>query len=236
MLPSTLLVSGAIDLTSAVGETKPGKRNQEGKKKSKHHVDVRCTVHAAIHCCNSTNGLSFQVALEVAQKSTASMGKFDKQRAREPEMKAERKPRVRLLPLALCCTFLDRALVHQRDAELERSVEAEKKQSLAVLNRILGKAAEAEKFNVEKEMGIRQVCSSCCLLAARAARYVSRRSHRSCRCSKRLSLARPRRPRRLPLRPRRLAVRPRDRPRDPRRAARAALRAKAARASGDVVG
>lgn len=61
----------SLDLSSVVGQEKPGKRNAKHKsKKEKSHLDV---------------------ALAVAQTSTNSMGKFDVKRKGEPTIKAPKK-------------------------------------------------------------------------------------------------------------------------------------------------
>jgi len=94
---------GTIDLTSAAGLT-PSKKG-----KTKSHVDV---------------------ALQVAQRSTASMGKFDPHRPAEPARKPERQ---------------------QKRDELQFNSAAERAQNLSVLNRVLGKTPkESERFDAEK--------------------------------------------------------------------------------------
>ncbi len=106
---------GTIDLTTALksaGAVKPGKRNQNGKTKAKHHVDV---------------------ALGVVGKSTASMGRFDGASKRfasiDPGVKLKaQNPRRDHIPVA-----------------------AEKKQSLAVLQKIMGRETDDKhKFNHAK--------------------------------------------------------------------------------------
>lgn len=90
-------ISGAIDL-AAVAEAAEGPKGRKAQKKgSKHHVDV---------------------ALSVAQKSTASMGMFDKVHSYEPAPKMVR--------------------AAKKEAELAADVQKEKSQSMAVLNNILG--------------------------------------------------------------------------------------------------
>jgi len=104
---------GTIDLTSAAGASRPGKRNQQGKAKPKHHVDV---------------------ALAVAQKSTASMGRFDERRPLEVPRKLDKRP---------------------RDSELQHSIAADKQRSLAVLDRVIGKSAE--HFDANKAANLAKV-------------------------------------------------------------------------------
>jgi len=89
-------VPGAIDL-AAVAATVAGPQGRKASnRKEKHHV---------------------QVALALAQKSTASMGQFDSVKKREP------KPKMAPAP---------------KNHDVEISVAAEKKQSLAVLERMMG--------------------------------------------------------------------------------------------------
>jgi len=101
-------IPGTIDLTTAAPQKIP-KRNQKNVKQ-KQHLDL---------------------ALELAQKSTASMGKFDELRYSETAPKMPKNP--------------------TRETELHRSIAEEKKQSISVLNKILGKQNdESVVFDKEK--------------------------------------------------------------------------------------
>jgi regulator of ribosome biosynthesis len=104
------VLPGSIDLSSAAGVSR-GKRNQlnsdKGSKKNSH----------------------LDIALGVAQKSTNSMGKFDKLRHGEPSIKAAKKAR--------------------KDNILQVASE-EKKQSMAVLSKVLGKQEEKDKLFLNK--------------------------------------------------------------------------------------
>lgn len=111
------VLPGSIDLSSAAGKL-TGKRNQQGKLKAKSHTDI---------------------ALEVAQRSTNSMGKFDKKRAGEPSIRPAKKAR--------------------RDNELQKPME-EKKQNQSVLNRVLGKQEESDKLFLSRavhELGLNNI-------------------------------------------------------------------------------
>jgi len=101
-------IPGTIDLTSATNRKKP----QGKKRKSDHHVDV---------------------ALELAQKATASMGKFDNLNQGEKDVKRKKKPK--------------------RDAEFQKSHKAEKDVTLKLMQKIVG---HDDSVNVNKAVNIAQ--------------------------------------------------------------------------------
>mmetsp|Transcript_29847 Transcript_29847/g.58467 ORF Transcript_29847/g.58467 Transcript_29847/m.58467 type:complete len:325 (-) Transcript_29847:443-1417(-) len=102
-------IEGAIDLAAAAKASKADNKSKaESKRKKKHHVDV---------------------AISVAQRSTASQGIFDKKRVGEPNQRP-----------------LDRQGVNTA-----REHKDEKKASMDVLNRLMGAGPkEHESFNAEK--------------------------------------------------------------------------------------
>mmetsp|Transcript_34914 Transcript_34914/g.84438 ORF Transcript_34914/g.84438 Transcript_34914/m.84438 type:complete len:301 (+) Transcript_34914:341-1243(+) len=99
---------GTIDLGSAI----PTKQNKKNKKKSAHHV---------------------QVALNLAQKSTASMGKFDELNKYEPKIKKKKSAK--------------------RDAEFQRDSQAEKASLMKVMQKVVG---NEDGYNVNKAVNIAQ--------------------------------------------------------------------------------
>lgn len=107
--PGKNRVAGALDLSEAAKGVSGGSAQSKGKKgQKKTHVDV---------------------SLELAQKSTASMGRFDKTRKYEQDVK----------------------LYKIKGSEAPVNVTQEKKASLSVFNRILGeKPGEAKTFNSTK--------------------------------------------------------------------------------------
>jgi regulator of ribosome biosynthesis len=112
-------VAGAIDLSSAVERKMPKRSQVRGRKgvQEDHHVDV---------------------ALRIAQRSTASMGEFDKLRRSEPEVQRPKAPK--------------------RDALFQGSVRAEKKANLQVFSRLFGADNdERSNFNVNKAVNYQQV-------------------------------------------------------------------------------
>lgn len=108
-------VPGAIDLSSVV-EPKKIKR-AEKRKKPMNHTDI---------------------ALSIAQRSTPSMGKFDKKFKHEPASK----------PLPL--------MVNKSEREAVRTdINSEKKQSMNVLDKLFRHEEESEKFDARK--GVNQM-------------------------------------------------------------------------------
>jgi len=107
---------GTIDLTTAVKAAGGRTPKKSGGKKAGHgHVDM---------------------ALALAQHSTASMGKFDTLRKTEPAIKAPRSVK--------------------HDAEFGKSLAAEKKHSIALLTKVLGKEDDSTKFSSEKAARLHQ--------------------------------------------------------------------------------
>jgi len=102
---------GALDLASVLGAQKPGKRSAAHKeRKLPSHTDV---------------------ALRVAQRSTASMGKFDVKRKGEPALLAAR--------------------VKRRDDVLARP-DNERARHAAVMKKVLGSVKEGESMSMKRAM------------------------------------------------------------------------------------
>lgn len=102
-------VPGTLDLAAATGKRSKGK-----KRKVARHAEV---------------------AVEIAQKSTASMGKFDKLNKYEPDIKKKSKPR--------------------RDAEFQKSFSAEKSSVLKAMEKVVGKGGGG-KVDVNKAVNLAQ--------------------------------------------------------------------------------
>lgn len=125
-------VEGAIDLKSAVdlsaaalGLNKGGRKAAAASaKKPKHHVDL---------------------ALGVAQKSTASMGKFDKLRVHEPAI---------TLPKAAA----NRAMRHDA-AERSRSRPEEKSAALAALGKVLTGQKDNDNYGPNQRVNMDKIRS-----------------------------------------------------------------------------
>lgn len=99
-----------MDLSTAIGKHRPGKRNAQHKEaKDKSHVDI---------------------ALQIAQKSTNSMGKFDKLRKGEDRVK------------------------HKTRSEMGKlnKYSAEQSQHQKVMKKVLGKVTEQEALKLQKAM------------------------------------------------------------------------------------
>jgi len=103
---------GTIDLASAVGK----------KRLKRNAIKAGKTAEQKSH---------LEIALATAQRSTASMGKFDQLRKGEPLLKAPKAPR--------------------RDAELQNP-DVERKQHQSILKKVLGRAKEKDSFVVERAM------------------------------------------------------------------------------------
>jgi len=129
-------VPGTIDLTSAIAASSTAsqskKKNKQGKqqtnniqpnapslqtRKQKHHVDV---------------------ALKFSQNSTASMGRFDELRHREPTPKLPK--------------------TQKEDSSMQKSIRQEKQTSLGVLDKIMNKIGKKhQSFDASKAANIETI-------------------------------------------------------------------------------
>uniref|UniRef100_A0A7S0GLR6 Ribosome biogenesis regulatory protein n=1 Tax=Amorphochlora amoebiformis TaxID=1561963 RepID=A0A7S0GLR6_9EUKA len=105
-------VAGTLDLASVVSAS--AKKGKKRKHRQRQHVDV---------------------ALALSQKSTASMGKFDKLHKYEPEIKRAPKPK--------------------HDASFQKSYLTEKATTMKLLDKIVAKA-DPNKININKAVNIAQ--------------------------------------------------------------------------------
>jgi hypothetical protein len=94
-----------------------------------------------------------QVALDIAQHATASMGKFDKIRSKAEAPRALKKQRVRDF---LFIRFYDacnrvvtvRFFWFQTGNEFNKTLSEEKDSSMGIFNRLMGKSTEKNSFDV----------------------------------------------------------------------------------------
>ena len=105
-----------------------------------------------------------QVALDVVQHATASMGKFDKVRSKADAPRALKKQRVRPLDCrvfgACICLFTPSfpcfSLTNRQSGnEFNKSLAEEKDSALGIFNRLMGKSSEKNSFDVN---AVRLVC------------------------------------------------------------------------------
>jgi regulator of ribosome biosynthesis len=106
---------GAVDLTSVVGKSQS---RTAGKQKPTHHVDV---------------------ALRMSQHSTASMGRFDEERKREPSRKASQR-------------YAAQPESNKRSSNTHVGVREEKQASLAMLDQLLGKRKSGD-VDIDRAVG-----------------------------------------------------------------------------------